>query len=202
MPQVTRKPVRVPKTMFAPSRVEIKQSSEEKRPIRAKLRVSSSRESRVNHDKPWENMSLAGALPPLATTVTSINQSHELESTRNVEAAEASGNQTSSDWLVRHSLESEGLTIDHLMKQGILIRPPAGYPDTTPHLKFEAKVIKQFEFKLARLVEECQKRIDWLMEGSRKIFGLLKGQRVAILIDTSDANCGYGRLDLLQQSLQ
>ena len=39
-----------------------------------------------------------------------------------MEAAEASGNQTSSDWLVRHSLESEGLTIDHLMKQGILIR--------------------------------------------------------------------------------
>jgi hypothetical protein len=34
MPQVTRKPIRIPKTKFAPSRVEIKQSSEEKRPIR------------------------------------------------------------------------------------------------------------------------------------------------------------------------
>lgn len=28
--------------------------------------------------KPWENMSFVGALPPLATTVTSIKQSHEL----------------------------------------------------------------------------------------------------------------------------
>ena len=39
----------------------------------------------MNHDKPWENMSLAGALPPLATTVTSINQSHELQVLKNRE---------------------------------------------------------------------------------------------------------------------
>lgn len=31
------------------------------------------------HAKPWENMSIAGALPPLALTVTSIDQSHKLE---------------------------------------------------------------------------------------------------------------------------
>ena len=202
MPQVSRKPVRVPDTKFIPSRAEIKRDSEEKRPIRASIRVTSGWKSKVDDGKPWENMSLAGALPPLATTVTSIKQSHELQSTRNVEAFEASGNQTSSDWLVRHSLEAKGLTVDDLMKQAILIRPPAGYPDTTPHLKFEAKAIREFEFKLTKLIEECETRIEWLMEGSRKIFGLLKGQRIAILVDTSDANCRHGRLDLLQQSLQ
>ena len=35
-----------------------------------------------------------------------------------------------------------------------------------------------------------------------QIFGLLKGQRLAILVDTSDANCSYERLDIFQQSLQ
>ena len=34
MPQVSRKPVRVPDTKFIPSRAEIKRNSEEKRPIR------------------------------------------------------------------------------------------------------------------------------------------------------------------------
>ena len=47
--------------------------------FRPNLRVTSSQQSRVEHGRPWENMSLIGALPPLATTVTSINQSHDLE---------------------------------------------------------------------------------------------------------------------------
>ena len=51
----------------------------------------------------------------------------------------------------------------------LITRAPAGYPDTTPHLKFEAKAIREFEFKLTKLIEECQKRINWLMEGSRKV---------------------------------
>ena len=41
--------------------------------------MTSGGKSKVNHGKPWENMSLAKALPPLATTVTSIKQSHELQ---------------------------------------------------------------------------------------------------------------------------
>lgn len=39
-----------------------------------------------------------------------------------MDAVETSGNLTSSDWLGKHSLESEKLTVDDLMKQGILIR--------------------------------------------------------------------------------
>ncbi|XP_028395207.1 von Willebrand factor A domain-containing protein 3A-like [Dendronephthya gigantea] len=200
MSQLNRKPVHIPKTKFNPSRVEIRQNSDEKRPIRANVRVISGHSK--SNGKPWENMSMVGALPPLATTVTSVNQAYELQSTRKMDTGETGGNLTSSDWLGKHSLESERLTVEDLMKQGILIRPPTGYPDNTPHLKFEARAITQFEFKLARVIEECQKRINWLTEGSRKIFGLLKGQRVAILVDMSDANCRYGRLELLQQSLQ
>ena len=32
-------------------------------------------------------------------------------------------------------------------------------------------------------------------------FGLVKGQNVALLVDASDSNCGYGRLQLFQESL-
>ena len=45
-----------------------------------------------------------------------------VQTTRNVESFEASGNLTSADWLARHSVECEELTINDLMKHGILIR--------------------------------------------------------------------------------
>ena len=45
-----------------------------------------------------------------------------VQTTRNVESFEASGNLTSADWLARHSVECEELSIDDLMKHGILIR--------------------------------------------------------------------------------
>ena len=46
---------------------------------------------------------------------------------KGVDIIESNGNQTSSDWLGRHSLESEGLAIEDLMKQGILIRLSSCY---------------------------------------------------------------------------
>ncbi|XP_041062739.1 von Willebrand factor A domain-containing protein 3A [Carcharodon carcharias] len=44
-------------------------------------------------------------------------------------------------------------------------------------------------------------RMEWLMEGSRKMFGLVKGSRVGLLIDSSAANCGLGRLQDFQTAL-
>jgi hypothetical protein len=45
------------------------------------------------------------------------------------------------------------------------------------------------------------KRIKWLMECSRKSFGLVKGENIAVLIDSSDANMRFGRAVELQDSL-
>ena len=51
----------------------------------------------------------------------------------------------------------------------VFFRPPIGCSDHIIHLKFESSTVNQFQFKLARTIELCQKRIDWLMEGSRKV---------------------------------
>lgn len=45
------------------------------------------------------------------------------------------------------------------------------------------------------------KRIKWLMQSSKKIFGLVQGDRTAVIIDTSDPNMGFGRAIELQDSL-
>ncbi|XP_046855209.1 von Willebrand factor A domain-containing protein 3A-like [Xenia sp. Carnegie-2017] len=169
--------------------------SEEKRPISANLTDT----DHLLHGKPWENMSIAGALPPLALTVTSIDQSHELEKSRNVKKIV---NQTSSDWLAKNCLQFEKLTLEDLMKQGILMRSSSQVSDTIPHLKFEEKMVKQFELKLRKFIEECEKHIDWLMKGSRKIFGFLNGKRLAVLLDASKENFSDNRVCYLKQSLQ
>ena len=34
-----------------------------------------------------------------------------------------------------------------------------------------------------------------------QVFGLIKGTKIAVILDTSDANCGFGRLAEFQDSL-
>ena len=45
------------------------------------------------------------------------------------------------------------------------------------------------------------KRIKWLMQSSRKVFGLVQGEKVAVLIDSSNANMGFGRAIEIQDAL-
>ncbi len=45
------------------------------------------------------------------------------------------------------------------------------------------------------------KRIKWLLQSSKKKFGLVQGDRIALIIDTSDPNMGFGRAIELQDSL-
>ena len=45
------------------------------------------------------------------------------------------------------------------------------------------------------------KRIKWLMQSSRKIFGLIQGDKVAVLVDSSNSNMGFGRAIEFQDSL-
>ena len=45
------------------------------------------------------------------------------------------------------------------------------------------------------------KRIKWLMQSSRKIFGLIQGDKVGVLVDSSNSNMGFGRAIEFQDSL-
>lgn len=58
---------------------------------------------------------------------------------------------------------------------------------------------RKYLFK--RLLEIYSKRIKWLLQSSRKVFGLVEGERVAILIDSSNSNMSFGRAIELQDAL-
>ncbi|XP_078347349.1 von Willebrand factor A domain-containing protein 3A-like isoform X3 [Oculina patagonica] len=117
-----------------------------------------------------------------------------------LEAAHAEG-QSSSDWLGRHSVEAGALSFDEIMKCGVPVKPPPGADLSQVHMKYDAVKLQDYEFKITNLIQLCQQRINWLLRGSKRAFGLVKGQNVALLVDASDSNCGYGRLQLFQESL-
>uniref|UniRef100_A0A8C8RBE2 VWFA domain-containing protein n=1 Tax=Pelusios castaneus TaxID=367368 RepID=A0A8C8RBE2_9SAUR len=52
-----------------------------------------------------------------------------------------------------------------------------------------------------RALELYHQRIQWLLEDSRKVFGLIKGSKVGILIDVSDISCGPRLLEFKKDLL-
>lgn len=157
-------------------------------------------EIRTEVRPPWQMLKTNDALPPRALTVTKVTQSHDLQAVIGLEAAHAEG-QSSSDWLGSHSVEAGGLSFNEILKCGIPVKPPSGEDPSKVHMKYDAVKLQDYEFKITNLIQLCQQRINWLLKGSRRAFGLVKGQNVALLVDASDSNTGYGRLQLFQESL-
>jgi len=105
--------------------------------------------------------------------------------------------QTSEEWLRSHSLEYHELTLKDLLLKG----KQAKKNSKEKHLVFKAIDVAEKEYKLNNCIESYHKRIKWLLQGSRKHFGLVTGENVAVLIDSSDDNIGFGRISEFQQSL-
>lgn len=52
-----------------------------------------------------------------------------------------------------------------------------------------------------RLIQSYTERIKFCLAGSKRSFGLIKGSSVAVLVDASDVNSGFGRLTTFKESL-
>ncbi|EMP34967.1 von Willebrand factor A domain-containing protein 3A [Chelonia mydas] len=61
--------------------------------------------------------------------------------------------------------------------------------NATEQIEFAAKTVVNFEAKLSEAIELYHQRIQWLLEDSRKVFGLIKGNKVGLLVDVSDISC-------------
>ncbi|XP_070580843.1 von Willebrand factor A domain-containing protein 3A-like isoform X2 [Ptychodera flava] len=147
-----------------------------------------------------------GGVTPDPLTITSVNQTYQMVRNRDMAAMFNEG-QSSEDWLSTggHSIEKMKLTLKDLLSKGTISAPTKGKPHTgqqpVQHLQFEASVVNEFEYRLHEAIEMYHNRIKWLLKGSKKIFGMVKGTKVAVVVDSSDANCGFGRLNTFQQSL-
>ncbi|XP_077979926.1 von Willebrand factor A domain-containing protein 3A-like isoform X2 [Glandiceps talaboti] len=147
-----------------------------------------------------------GGAPTNPMLITSVNQTYQMVRNRDMAAMFNEG-QSSEDWLNTggHSIDKMKLTLKDLLSKGTIAVPSKGktYTGKQPvqHLQFEASVVNEFEYKLHEAIEMYHNRIKWLLKGSKKIFGMVKGTKTAVVVDSSDANCGFGRLNTFQQAL-
>ncbi|XP_042564284.1 von Willebrand factor A domain-containing protein 3A [Clupea harengus] len=127
--------------------------------------------------------------------VTNINHSKDLMRMHTLRA-DPGVCQTSADWLESSSLQSAGLSLSHILSCC------SSSPGTTGESsEVSAEVLRDFEMKLYQMIELYHNRIRWLTEGSRKVFGMVRGSKVAVLVDASDVNCSTDRLIDLQRNL-
>ncbi|XP_072453994.1 von Willebrand factor A domain-containing protein 3A isoform X2 [Notamacropus eugenii] len=93
----------------------------------------------------------------------------------------------SEEWFDTHSLTYQKLTLVDLISQGTAVLNKNN--STMQKIHFPVKAVNLFQSRLSEAIETYQQRIQWLMEGSRKIFGLLKGTKVGVLVDVSNISC-------------
>ncbi|KAM4698276.1 von Willebrand factor A domain-containing protein 3A [Rhinophrynus dorsalis] len=143
----------------------------------------------------WKDVKVNNLVYDDGLMVTHINQTQDL---LRLQGAEYRVNeiQTSEEWLHKQGVDSMQLTIQDLLNMGHVVMTPAD--KFSRHLEFSASTLNEFESRIHRAIELYQQRIRWLMEGSRKMFGLIKGKQVGLLIESSDLNCGPRRMDYLK----
>ncbi|XP_077172811.1 von Willebrand factor A domain-containing protein 3A isoform X1 [Paroedura picta] len=128
--------------------------------------------------------------------VTHINQTHDLLRV-NSAAIICCGLKATNDWIQSYCLESLNLTLDDLMRRGT-VKLDA---NDAEQMEFTAEAVGDFESQLQAAIDLYDKRIQWLLQGNRKMFGIVQGSRIGILVDSSDIACGPRLLDFQKDLL-
>ncbi|CAF0842281.1 unnamed protein product [Brachionus calyciflorus] len=149
----------------------------------------------------WKDIETVGSVTPSDYTITHVNQNHDLLRIEETKIAPHM-NMSSNEWLKIYGVERMELTLKDLLSKGVVTKPISDKSGkAVQHITFDASIVNEFEYKLNISLEMFSKRIKWLMQSSRRAFGLVQGERVAILIDSSNSNMGFGRAIDIQDSL-
>ncbi|XP_074866600.1 von Willebrand factor A domain-containing protein 3A [Carettochelys insculpta] len=140
----------------------------------------------VNSQPSWHDITVTDLEPDNDLLVKHVNQMQDLLKVQK-RKPQSHRTQTTEEWLKKHSLESMQLTLEDLLKNGSI---DLNARNVTEQIEFTAKTVVNFESKLSEAIELYHQRIQWLLEDSRKMFGLIKGNKVGLLVDVSDISCG------------
>ncbi|XP_067162573.1 von Willebrand factor A domain-containing protein 3A [Apteryx mantelli] len=113
--------------------------------------------------------------------VTHINQTHDLLRVQMMKI-QSKKVQTTEEWLRNYSLESLQLTLKHLINEGNII---LNSRSAVEEIELTEETVTDFESRLSEAVELYRQRIQWLLEDSKKVFGLIKGTKVGLVVDVS-----------------
>ncbi|XP_044289601.1 von Willebrand factor A domain-containing protein 3A [Varanus komodoensis] len=138
-----------------------------------------------NRCRSWQNISVTDFEEDNGLLVTNINQTADILRLKNT-AVLFAGLKAADGWFQVHGLENMHLTLDDLIKKSTLVQNAS---DGTEHIEFTKEVIYDFESQLREIIDMYDKRIQWLLQDSRKVFGIIQGNYVGVLIDASDVSC-------------
>ncbi|XP_062507883.1 von Willebrand factor A domain-containing protein 3A-like [Corticium candelabrum] len=167
----------------------------------------------------WKDANVEGSKsspPLLCTTVSHHHERQRLDNFR-VPAFES---HTTVQWLSYNSLSALHLTLKEILLacQPKQLSSPQSSAEELIHgekldgsesssvivsrLDVDLQRLQPFETRLERVLELHVARRNWLLQGSRKVFGQLTGSRVAVIFDVSESTCGLGQLRLYIESLK
>ncbi|KFZ53138.1 von Willebrand factor A domain-containing protein 3A, partial [Antrostomus carolinensis] len=131
----------------------------------------------------------------LLVTHTNKTQDQLRVQVKKIQSKEA---QTTEEWLRNYSLESLKLTLDHLVNEGnVILNSRNGIEE----VEFTEETVTDFESRLSEVIELYQQRIQWLLQDSRKVFGLIKGTKVGLVVDVSHVSYRPRLLDFQKDLL-
>uniref|UniRef100_A0A9J8CR63 von Willebrand factor A domain containing 3A n=1 Tax=Cyprinus carpio carpio TaxID=630221 RepID=A0A9J8CR63_CYPCA len=109
--------------------------------------------------------------------------------------------ESSEHWLESSGLESWGLSLSHLLSLCTTAPVSERGDGVSKQMHISSESLADFEEQLYIAIEMYHDQIKWLSQGNRKVFGVVNGSRVGVLVDTSDLNCCTERLADLQREL-
>jgi hypothetical protein len=131
--------------------------------------------------------------PPDELQATHVNHYHDLNRVH-AESRDFSITRPSHSWLAQNGLIPNGLTLKDLSGKGKISLPTADKTGrAVQHISFDSLTINDFECRLHATIETLSNRIRWLLQDSRKVFGVVQGARVLVILDFSQGQASFGR---------
>ena len=69
--------------------------------------------------------------------------------------------------------------------------PSINVNGTVRHLQLKSGELREYQEQCEKVLKRYVKRLQWLLSGSRRLFGTVVEERCAILIDTSGSMSAY-----------
>ncbi|CAF5017880.1 unnamed protein product [Rotaria sp. Silwood1] len=143
----------------------------------------------------------ARGIPPDELQATHINHYHDLNRV-NIDNRDFSITRPSQSWLAQNGLIPNGLTLKDLLTKGKISLPTSDKTGhAIQHITFDSLIINDFECRLHTTIETLSNRIRWLLQNSRKIFGVIQGSRILVILDFSQGQASFGRGDEYHKNL-
>ncbi|XP_027512563.1 von Willebrand factor A domain-containing protein 3A isoform X1 [Corapipo altera] len=146
---------------------------------------------------PWQDFTVSHLGPDNGLLGTHTNRTQDLLRGQ-MKTIQSQMMQTTEEWIRNYSLESLRLTLEYLVNKGNIILNSG---NGVEGMVFTEETVTDFESRLSEAIELYQQRIQWLLEDSRKVFGVIKGTKVGLLIDVSHMSYGPRLLDFQKDLL-